>query len=175
MNEVKGFAVWITGLPASGKSSITGELVSRLNREGISPVVLESDAMRRVLTPEPTYALDERDRFYLQLSELGAMLVRQGMPVIFDATANRQAYRDHARTRIMRFIEVFVDCTVELCRDRDPKGIYQAASQGTAWNVPGLHAVYETPPSPEVAVDCRQSPSVSAERIFAYLKEHCYI
>jgi adenylylsulfate kinase len=175
MNEEKGFAVWITGIPASGKSSITRELVACLNRLGISPSVLESDAMRRVLTPQPSYDQDERDRFYLQLADLGTVLAHQGLPVIFDATANRRAYRDHARTRITRFVEVFVDCTIELCVARDPKGLYQAANRGIASHVPGLQAVYEPPLTPEVTVDCRDSPSVSAERIIAYLKELRYI
>ena len=172
MSGEKGFAVWITGLPSSGKSSITRELAASLNREGISPALLESDAVRAVLTPEPTYVQEERDRFYLQLTELGALLVRQGIPVIFDATANRREYRDHARSRITRFAEVFVNCTVDICKERDPKGIYAAAFRGTAKNVPGLQAEYEPPLAPEVTVDCRESPSVSAEMILAYIKAH---
>jgi adenylylsulfate kinase len=175
MSGEKGFAVWITGIPASGKSSITRELVVDLNLIGISPAVLESDSLRTVLTPTPTYRQDERDRFYLQLAEVGALLARQGIPVIFDATANRRAYRDHARNLITRFVEVFVNCTVDICRSRDPKGIYAAASLGTASNVPGIHAAYENPRYPEVTLDCSENPSVSAKRILGHLKEKGYI
>jgi adenylylsulfate kinase len=175
MTGEKGFAVWITGIPASGKSSIARELVARLNREGSSPAVLESDAMRTVLTPEPTYSRDERDRFYLQLAKIGAMLARQGIPVIIDATANRREYRDQARALVARFVEVFVDCTVDICRDRDPKGIYAAASRGDASNVPGVQAAYENPLNPDVIVDCRETPSISAERIFTYLMKNRYL
>ena len=175
MTGKQGFAVWITGMPASGKSSITRELVARLNRAEIYPAVLESDAMRTVLTPEPAYDRDDRDRFYLHLAGIGALLVRQGIPVIFDATANRRAYRDHARTQIACFVEVFVNCTVDVCRHRDPKGIYAAAARGAASNVPGMQTAYEIPLRPEVTVDCTEVPSVNAETIFSSLKEYGYI
>jgi adenylylsulfate kinase len=175
MNGKKGFAVWITGIPASGKSSITRELVARLNLEGCRPAVLESDAMRAILTPEPTYHQGERDRFYRQLADFGELLLRQGIPVIFDATANRREYRDHARSRMDQFVEVLVKCAVDICRERDPKSIYEAASRGSASNVPGVQAVYETPLTPEVTVDCSESPSVNADRIIAHLREHGYI
>jgi adenylylsulfate kinase len=175
MTGEQGFAVWITGMPASGKSSITRELVARLTGEGVSPAVLESDAMRMILTPEPTYDLEERDRFYLQLAGIGVLLVRQGIPVIFDATANRREYRHYARTRIARFVEVFVKCTIDICRDRDPKGLYAQALRGTATTVPGLQAVYEAPLAPDVTVDCRESSSVCADEVVAYLRAHRYI
>jgi adenylylsulfate kinase len=175
MSGEKGFAVWITGIPASGKSSITRELVLDLNLMGISPAVLESDSLRTILTPALTYMQDERDRFYLQLAEFGALLARQGIPVLFDATANRRAYRDHARSLIARFVEVFVNCNVDICRNRDPKGIYAAASLGSASNVPGIQAAYENPQYPEVILDCIENPSVSAKMILEHLKKKGYV
>jgi adenylylsulfate kinase len=175
MNGRQGLAVWITGIPASGKSAITQELVARMNSQGISAAVLESDALRTVLTPQPTFDPDERDRFYHQMAQLGAMLTRQGIPVIFDATANRRTYRDLARTLIPHFVEVFVSCTIDICRERDPKGIYAAAARGAASNVPGVQAVYEAPLAPEVTVDCRDSPSLSAAAIFTKLSALHYI
>ena len=175
MNDNKGFAVWITGIPASGKSSITRELVACLRLKGCRPAVLESDVMRAILTPEPTYSQDERDRFYLRLADLGELLLQQGIPVIFDATASRRAYRDRVRSRMVRFVEVFVNCTVDICRARDPKGIYAAASRGDASNVPGLQAAYEPPLTPEVTVYCNDSPSVNALRIIANLEGQGYI
>jgi adenylylsulfate kinase len=175
MNGRDGFAIWITGIPASGKSSITRELVARMSSRGLSAAVLESDALRTVLTPEPTFGNHERDHFYLQMAQLGAMLTRQGIPVIFDATANRRAYRDHARTLIRRFVEVFVSCTLDICRERDPKGIYAAVARGVASNVPGVQAVYEPPLAPEVTVDCRETPHINAETIFARIMALHYI
>lgn len=171
MSGQKGFAIWITGLPASGKSSIARELVHHLEQEGTFPVVLESDALRNILTPRATYHPEERDRFYLQMTQIGALLVHQGRSVIFDATANRRTYRDQARALIAPFIEVFVQCPLEVCRGRDPKGIYAAAVAGTAANVPGVQAVYEPPQMPELTVDCRDRPVNNADRIIAFLRQ----
>jgi adenylylsulfate kinase len=97
------------------------------------------------------------------------MLTAQGIPVIFDATANRKAYRDHARSLIRRFIEVYIQCPVETCKQRDPKGIYAAAERGTASNVPGIQVSYEPPPSPEVTVDGTMNPRQDADEVLHYL------
>lgn len=167
----QGFAVWITGLPASGKSSVTKELVRKLGEKGVKAVVLESDAMRKILTPEPTYGSGERDRFYRMLAEVGGIIAGSGTNVIFDATANKRAYRDHARSLIPRFIEVFIDCPLEVCRKRDPKGIYARAASGGAGAVPGIQAPYESPLSPELTLDCRTPPSPGADAVLRKLAE----
>jgi adenylylsulfate kinase len=171
MKGKQGFAIWITGIPASGKSSITRELVEKLNEQGVLPAVLESDVLRSILTPEPTYKHEERDRFYLQMAQIGEMLSREGIPVIFDATANRREYRNHARSRISSFLEVFVECPLELCRKRDPKGIYAAADRGKATSVPGVQEPFEPPLEPEVVVDGREDPRFSADVIVRRLRE----
>jgi adenylylsulfate kinase len=171
MKGKRGFAIWITGLPASGKSSITRELVAILNERGVSPAVLESDILRSILTPEPTYRPEERDRFYRQMVQVGEMLFRQGIPVIFDATANRREYRDLARSRISSFLEVLVDCPIELCKKRDPKGIYAAADQGKATDVPGVQSPYEPPLEPDVIVDGREDPRIGVKAIVRRLKK----
>lgn len=175
MNGRHDFAIWITGLPASGKSSITRELVDRLNKEDVFPVVLESDAMRTILTPKATYLPEERDRFYFQLAQIGAEIVRQGTPVIFDATANRRTYRDQARTFIKSFVEVFVQCPLEVCESRDPKGIYTAAVRKTALNVPGVQAAYEPPQNPDLILNCLENPKINAETIVVRLRLDRYI
>jgi len=175
MNDRQGFAVWLTGIPASGKSSITRELVSKLGGLGISVVVLESDEMRKILTPKPTYSNKERDAFYRSLAMIGGLLTRSGINVIFDATANKRAYREFARTLIPRFAEVQVTCPLDVCMKRDPKGIYGRATAGTASTVPGLQSSYEPALNPEVTVDCRVSPEASADIILNDLKLLHYI
>jgi adenylylsulfate kinase len=175
MNKEQGFAIWITGVPSSGKSSITRELVNKLMTQGIRVVVLESDEMRRILTPELTYGPEERDWFYHTLVLLGDLLTRSGINVVFDATANKRAYRDHARALMQRFIEVYVDCPVEICRKRDPKGIYAKAASGTATEVPGIQASYEPPLRPELTMDGQAPPAAGAEAIVDKLKKLQYI
>ena len=171
-----GFAVWLTGLPASGKSTIARELVRELAARGVRARVLESDAVRREITPRATYGLSERDMFYASLSFAARLLTEHGVPVIVDATANRRAYRDRSRAEIPRFVEVYVRCPLSVCRQRDPKGIYRRGAKGTAPNVPGLSAPYERPLRPEVTVDGNvDPPEESARRIVKALEERRFV
>jgi adenylylsulfate kinase len=146
------FAVWLTGLSASGKSAIARELLRLLHERGVDAALLESDVLRTQLTPYPHYDEGERDRFYAALAHLGAFLARHGTPVVFDATANRRRYRGEARQQIARFAEVFVDTPLEVCAARDPKGLYRAAREGKSATLPGLQAAYEAPERPELVV-----------------------
>ncbi len=142
-----------------------------LSARGVRPRVLESDAVRREITPKATYGDAERDIFYAALAYIARLLVEHDVPVIVDATANRRAYRDRARAEIPRFVEVHVRCPLEVCRSRDPKGIYRRGANGSAPNVPGLTAPYEEPLRPEVVVDGeRDAPSVSAQKIVEALE-----
>ena len=170
------FAVWLTGLPASGKSTIARALAAELAGKGVRAAVLESDAVRREITPHPEYGDAERDAFYATLAYMARVLLRHGVPVIIDATANRRSYRDRAREAIPRFIEVYVRCPIEVCRSRDPKGIYRRGADGTARNVPGISAAYEPPSMPEVVVDGeRDDPSAAARDIVATLGRKGYL
>lgn len=146
------FAVWLTGLPACGKSAVAKELLAMLRARGLKPALLESDVLRTQLTPHPSYDEAERELFYAALAHLGEFLVARGVPVIFDATGNRRAYRDAARSRIARFAEVFVDTPLEVCAARDPKGLYRAAREGKSATLPGAQAAYEAPAQAELVV-----------------------
>jgi len=169
------FAIWITGLPASGKSTITRALREQLAGRGIDVAVLESDAVRKILEEQPSYDPEARARFYRYLAYAGVLLTQHGVPVIFDATANRRIYRDWARQQIPRFIEVFIDCVLETCMARDPKGIYRKASEGGAHTVPGLQEPYEPPEAADIVVDSKHDPALAAERILEKLKERGYL
>jgi adenylylsulfate kinase len=174
--SAEAFAVWITGLPASGKSTVSRALASELGARGIDAAVLESDAMRTVFTPHPGYSEEERNIFYNQMTWIGALLVHHGVPVIFDATANRRSFREAARRVIPRFIEVYVHCPLEVCIARDPKGIYRRARQFEASSVPGMQAPYEPPEEPDVVVEGdREDPDSAARRVVTKLLEKGYI
>jgi adenylylsulfate kinase len=168
--------VWITGLPASGKSTVANELARQMREAGNGPVVLESDALRKLFSSTPTY--DERDReyFYGALAFIGRVLTDRGIPVIFDATANRRSYRDRARQQIPQFVEVFVDCPLEVCIRRDPKGIYRKAREGQATHVPGLQVPYEPPQHPDIVVrGDRDNPDESTRRIMNLLTKRDFL
>lgn len=168
------WALWITGLPSSGKSTITEALAEQLAARGVYPAVLESDALRKILIIDRPYSNEGREAFYRQMADLGALLVGQGIPVIFDATANRRAYRERARRQIPRFIEVYLDVPLETCMARDPKGIYRGAASGEAKNVPGLQDPYEPPESPDVLIH-GGDPAADARRIVEVLAAKGYI
>lgn len=171
MNDHSSIAIWLTGLPASGKSTIAVALKPKLQEIG-SVEVLESDAVRRILTPHPTYSEAERDLFYRALAFMGAKLVSHGVTVIFDATANKRAHRDFARSLIPRFIEVAVECPLELAMQRDYKGTYRRGQRGESVTVPGLQEPYEAPINPEVRVDTTKvKASEAAAIILEFLKD----
>ncbi len=162
--QSKAFAIWLTGLPASGKSTIAAALKPRLDALGSSVEVLESDTVRRILTPTPTYSPTERDLFYRALAFVGARLVFHGVTVIFDATATKRVYRDFARSLIPTFIEVAVECPLELAMQRDYKGTYQRGQRGESSTVPGLQDPYEPPLNPELSIDTTRISAKEAAR-----------
>jgi adenylylsulfate kinase len=149
----KGFAIWLTGLPSSGKSTLAYALKHLLSIRGIGAQGLDSDDLRRRLTPHPTYSNEERDWFYDIITFLAELLTDNGVNVLIAATASRRAYREAARARIRRFAEVYVDCSIEVCRARDPKGLWESAGKGEITALPGAGTLYEPPESPEVQVD----------------------
>ncbi len=170
----EAFAVWITGLPASGKSTVTAALKAQLAERGVDVAVLESDVLRKVFTGDHRYDAPGRDPFYRQMFFVGSLLVEHGVPVIFDATANRRAYRERARREIGRYIEVYVDVPLSVCMARDPKGIYRNAAAGGATNVPGLQDPYEPPDAPDAVVH-GENPEADAHRIVEKLIEKGYV
>ena len=146
-------AIWITGLPASGKSTLAKALADELARHQIHATIIESDAARKIITPDPTYDEPERDLFYAAITYAAMLLTQRGVPTIIDATGNRRAYRDRARELIPAFIEIFVDCPRQVCVARDTKGIYALASNAQSNNIPGAGAPYERPILPEFLVN----------------------
>lgn len=171
MTRHQAFAIWLTGLPASGKSAIVSVLRPQLEALGLVVEVLESDAVRRILTPAPTYSKAERDLFYRALAYTGQRLVGHGVTVIFDATANVQAYRDYARQGIPRFAEVAIECPLEVCIQRDRKGTYQRGQRGETSTVPGLQVSYEAPVDPELRIDTTiVQPTDAAHRIVEFVQ-----
>jgi adenylylsulfate kinase len=165
------FALWITGLPASGKSSIVAQLIPKLQAIGIETDVLESDAVRRILTPSPSYSTEERDLFYRSLALVGSRLLAHGVNVIFDATASRRAYREFAKRLMPQLLEVSIECPLEVCMQRDKKGTYRRGLEGKSATVPGLQEPYEAPLSPDVAIDTTVvSPEKAADQILALIR-----
>ncbi len=154
------WALWITGPPGSGKSTLARALAAALEARGEPVVVLELDALRKILTPSPTYTEAERNLVYHALVYLARLLTEAGVPVLIDATAHRRAWRELARAVLPAFAEVQLTCPIEVCRERErarpagraPPGIYAKAGRPGA-TVPGVDVPYEPALAPEATVD----------------------
>ena len=167
-----GFAIWLTGLPASGKSTLARNLKPVIRERYGAAQILDSDELRHILTPKPTYMEDERDWFYSVITFLAELLTNNGVNVVIAATAPRRMYREATRKCIRRFAEVYVDCSPEVCRHRDPKGLWKRADKGEITNLPGADAQYEAPISPEAhVVTTDLSPAEAANQVLHQLEE----
>lgn len=158
---MSGLAIWITGLPGSGKSTVADEL-KKVHSEFI---ILRMDELRKIVTPDPTYSDSEREIVYRAIVYLAKKLTEYGHNVIIDATGNLRRWRDLARHLIPRYAEVYLKCPVELCMRREkqrtetheaPKDIYQKGAAG--WPVPGMGAPYEEPVNPEIVIEADKTP-----------------
>lgn len=166
-----GLVLWLTGPPASGKSTLARVLDQRLSGLGLDVEILDSDSLRSVLTPRATYSAEERDWFYGVLVYLARLLSEHGVTVLVAATAHRRAYRESARCSLPRFWEVHVDCPLEVCRARDPKGLYGRAREGSVTGLPGEQEPYEEPLSPEARVDTSElSADAAADALLERLE-----
>ncbi|HKY31484.1 MAG TPA: adenylyl-sulfate kinase [Candidatus Polarisedimenticolia bacterium] len=158
MNAAPGLIVWITGPPASGKTTLARLLVGRLRAEGAACLWLDSDDLRGVLTPAPAYSDAERDWFYGVVAHVARLGALGGAAVVISATGSRAAYRERLRGQVARFVEVALRCDPETLRSRDPKGLYAAADAGRITGLPGHGAPYEESGAAEILLDASHAP-----------------
>lgn len=168
---VPGFALWLTGLPSSGKTTLAQSLEAIFLEHNTQAQILDSDNLRQVLTPEPSYSKQERDWFYQALVYIAGLLTDNGVNVLIAATGPRRAHRQLAQERISCFAEVYLKCPKEVCMARDPKGLWQKSASGDISNLPGADSPYEVPRSPDVTVDTANlPPQEAAIHVFEGLK-----
>jgi adenylylsulfate kinase len=153
MTRSPAVVVWLTGLPASGKSTLARRTAEALRNAGAPCCLLDSDTLRTAVFSRLGYEAADRDAFYESLAQLAALLARQELCVIVAATAHERRWRDRARALAPRFIEVHVATPPEVCAERDTKGLYRAAFGGKAPTLPGVGVEYQPPRTPEVIAE----------------------
>ena len=145
--------VWITGLPASGKTTLAHRLVAELERRGRRALMLDSDEVRRVLTPTPRFTPEERLLVYRAMAYTALRLAALGPVVVVAATAHEQGLRDAVRAIVDDVFLVWARCPIAVCEARDPKGLYRQAHTTHIGAMPGVHATFDEPHDADAIVD----------------------
>lgn len=177
MNERQGFTLWMTGLSGAGKTTIAKLLEAELkDRRGLKIERLDGDVVRQSLTRDLGFSKEDRDKNIERVTFVAKLLSRNGVGVIASFISPYRAVRDLIRQETTNFIEVFVNAPLEVCEQRDVKGMYKKAREGEIPNFTGISDPYEPPANPEIQLDTyTETPEESAARIICYLEEHSYI
>lgn len=171
-----GFVIWFTGIPASGKSTIATEVQQRVEAMGLPVENLDADEVRANLSPNLGYTEEARDENTKRLAWFAQKLSGYGANVVIAAVAPLQKYRDRARAWCEKFVEVHVDTPLEVCQERDPKGLYARAARGEVNDIAGMHQPYEAPENPEVHVRTTEATvEECADAVIAKLRELGYL
>jgi adenylylsulfate kinase len=173
LNGHRGCTVWLTGLSGSGKSTIAVELEKRLLERGVRTYILDGDNIRHGLNKNLGFSPEDRTENIRRIGEVAKLFSDAGLVAVTAFISPYRADRDQVRA-IMEpgdFIEVFVDCPVKVCEQRDVKGLYKKARAGEIKEFTGISAPYEAPSKPEMVIETSgQSVEKSALQILAYLE-----
>src|SRR5437763_915381 len=148
----EGFTVWFTGLSGAGKSTLANLLAEQLRERGKRVELLDGDEVRQNLSSGLGFSKTDRDANIRRIAFVAKLLSRNGVVAITAAISPYREIRDEARAEIKNFVEVFVDCPLEVCEERDIKGLYARARAGEITQFTGISDPYEPPLNPEVTV-----------------------
>jgi adenylylsulfate kinase len=172
----RGFTVWFTGLPCSGKTTIADSLAEVLRNKGLRVERLDGDIVRKGLTSDLGFSKEDRDENIKRVTFVSKLLTRNGVAVLASFVSPYRRRREISREEIGDFIEVYVRCPIEVCMERDIKGMYKRALSGEISNFTGVDDVYEEPLNPEIIVDTdKDSVSDSVQKIMDKIRELGYI
>ena len=174
----QGFCIWFTGLSGSGKSTTAEVLTSLLLERGRQVTLLDGDVVRTHLSKGLGFSREDRDVNILRIGFVAGEIARQGGAVIAAAISPYRATRNEVRKMVNedRFIEVYVDTPIDVCEQRDVKGLYARARRGQITGFTGVDDPYEVPIDPELTLFTVEStPEQNARKIVAYLEEHGFL
>ena len=168
----QGFTLWFTGLSGAGKSTIAGIIEKRLREAGAKVEVLDGDVVRENLSKGLGFSKEDRDTNIRRIGFVCELLARNGVIAIVAAISPYRAVRDELRSRIRNFVEIYVECPLEVVAGRDVKGLYKKAKAGEIGQFTGISDPYEAPANPEIVLhsDC-ENPDQSADKVWTRLKD----
>lgn len=174
--ERKGFTVWFTGLPCSGKTTLAKMLAEKLRGMGFKVESLDGDVTRKYLSRDLGFSKEDRNENIRRVGFVAKLLTRNGIVVTAAFVSPYREIREEIRREIGDFVEVYVKCPVEVCIQRDVKGMYKKALAGEIKNFTGIDDPYEEPLNPEVVVETdKESPEESLQKILKALAKLGYI
>lgn len=167
-----GFTIWLTGLSGAGKSTIAQLLEQRLKERDTSVEILDGDVVRTHLSKGLGFSREDRDTNIKRIAFVCSLLTRNGVICISAAISPYREAREWARKEIGNFVEVYVKCPIQVCRQRDVKNLYKLVDEGKLKNFTGVDDPYEEPAHPEVVVETdKETAEESVAHIFARLVE----
>ena len=171
-----GCVMWITGISSAGKSTIAAQVEDKLREMGLEVENLDADEVRANLSPNLGFSEEAIDENTKRLAWMGKMLSKHGVNVLIAAVSPRQRHRDRAREWCPNFMEVQLVCPVDVCRERDPKGLYARADRGEIKDIAGVHTPYEEAENAEVVLRTHEiSAEEAAQAIVDKAKELGYV
>ncbi len=171
-----GFVLWFTGLSGAGKTALAKRVEQELKARGISVERLDGDVVRQSLTADLGFSKEDRDKNIQRVTFVAKLLSRNGVGVLASFISPYRATREWVRHEVTNFIEVFVDCPLEVCIRRDEKGLYAKALAGQIPEFTGVSDPYEPPLNPEIRVNTdRETIDESFGKIMGYLEEKGYV
>ena len=174
--RTSGCAVWLTGLPSSGKSTLAHALFATLRRRRISAEILDGDDVRRGLSPDLGFTRSDRDEHIRRIGFVCSILARHGIIAISAAISPYASARLAVRNQLRKFLEVYVRCPLAVCMERDPKGLYAKALRGDLEHFTGISDPYEEPEAAVVVVDTAIcSVDSEVDKIVSALFERGYL
>jgi adenylylsulfate kinase len=176
MEKERGFTLWFTGLSGAGKTTVAEIVEKELRERGRRVEVLDGDIVRTNLSKGLSFSREDRNVNVLRIGFVANLLTRNGVGVIVSAISPFKEARDQVRRRIIDFVEVFVDAPLEVCAERDVKGLYKKAFSGEIPQFTGVSDPYEEPNAPDLVLKtAEEEPHESAQRVIEKLEFFGYL
>jgi len=171
-----GFTIWLTGMSGAGKSTISEKLIERLRSENARVELLDGDIVRTNLSQGLGFSREDRDTNIRRIGFVSRLLSRNGVVVIVAAISPYRETREEVKKTIHNFLEVYVECPIEVLANRDVKGLYKKAIAGEVGSFTGISDPYEPPLDPDVTVRSdRETVEESVDKIWRKLAEKGYL